>query len=67
MKGPSGRLKFDVRRQWQCPRCGHHDSSAGQVVNYRCPNCQEPTWMILQEENVKPKPELADLPHSAAE
>lgn len=67
MKGPSGRLKFDVRRRWQCPRCGRQDAVPGDVVNRRCPQCQEPVWMVLLEENVKPKPGPADLPRSIPE
>src|SRR5262249_58592800 len=47
VKGPSGRLKFDVRRHWRCPRCGRQEASSGKVVVRRCPKCQEPTWMVL--------------------
>jgi len=42
MKGPSGRLKFDVRRLWECPQCRRRDYSTGQMVTRQCPSCAEP-------------------------
>lgn len=65
MKGPSGRLKFDVRRLWQCPRCQHKELLPGRVVNRLCVKCQaqgEPqVWMALVEEKAsKPGVEARD-------
>jgi hypothetical protein len=54
VKGPSGRLKHDVRRVWECPICGRHERTGGQVVNRACP-CHPDTdpprivWMRLVE------------------
>jgi hypothetical protein len=56
MKGPSGRLRHQVRRVWQCPVCQRREYTGGDVVNLAC-DCQakaEPprwTWMRLIEED----------------
>ncbi len=54
MKGPRGRWQFDLRRVWQCPRCGKREFTTGQIVNRACP-CgaayETPTWMCLVEED----------------
>jgi tRNA(Ile2) C34 agmatinyltransferase TiaS len=58
MKGPYGRLRFDVRRLWQCPRCGRFERSGGDVVTLSCRVCRlhstEPhqVWMKLVEGSV---------------
>jgi len=58
MKGPSGRLKFDVRRIWECPVCHRREKTGGNVVNRSC-DClaqNDPprrTWMQLVEETPK--------------
>lgn len=55
MKGPSGRLRFDVRRVWECPLCRRREKTRGTVVGLRC-DCvakKDPsrhTWMRLVEE-----------------
>jgi hypothetical protein len=54
MKGPHGRSRFDLRRLWECPRCGKRDFTGGQVVHRRCrcSGCDDsPTWMCLIEED----------------
>jgi hypothetical protein len=38
MKGPGNRLKFTIRRAWQCPRCGRRAVTPGSVVSQSC-NC----------------------------
>lgn len=56
MKGPGGRLKFDVRRVWECPACRRREKTGGHVVNRRC-DClakadpPRQTWMTLLEES----------------
>lgn len=59
MKGPSGRLKFDVRRHWQCLRCQHQERLHARIVHRQCPKCspagEAPAWMTLIEE-MRPKP-----------
>jgi hypothetical protein len=59
VKGPSGRLKFDVRRVWECPTCRRREQTGGQVVFLLCPGCIEQgkpqVWMRLVEEKL-PKP-----------
>jgi hypothetical protein len=64
MKGPSGRLKFDVRRVWECPACGRRERTSGRVVTRTC-FCQSAAdpprdvWMRLVEQQPRaegPKP-----------
>jgi hypothetical protein len=56
MKGPSGRLRFDVRRVWECPVCHRRDKTSGKVVHRLCDclaksNPPRQTWMRLVEES----------------
>src|SRR5262245_3546836 len=39
MKGPFERLKYDLRRVWKCPACGHLERTTGGVTTQLC-NCQ---------------------------
>jgi hypothetical protein len=61
MKGPSGRLKFDVRRVWECPVCRRREKTGGHIVNCLC-DClakSDPpgrTWMKLIEESPRRPP-----------
>ena len=41
MKGPSLRLKFDIRRRWECPACHARVRSAGAVTSVICASCQK--------------------------
>jgi tRNA(Ile2) C34 agmatinyltransferase TiaS len=55
MKGPFGRLQFEVRREWECPVCRRRERTGGHVVTLRCRHCQgkgtaSPVWMTLREE-----------------
>jgi hypothetical protein len=56
MRGPSGRLKFDVRRVWECPICHRRAKTGGAVVNRLC-DCQaknapsQQIWMQLVEDH----------------
>ena len=61
MKGLGNRLRFDVRRVWECPVCHRRERTGGEVVNRLCDclakqNGQQ-IWMKLIEERPKrPKP-----------
>ena len=39
MKGPYQRLKWDLRRLWECPVCKRRERTAGTVTFRHCP-CQ---------------------------
>lgn len=55
MKGPSERLKYDLRRVWECPVCKHHERTEGHVTSRLC-RCQakasplQRQWMNLIED-----------------
>ena len=40
MKGPYERLKYDLRRVWECPACHHRERTGGEVSFMVC-GCQE--------------------------
>lgn len=39
MKGPFRRLKYDLRRVWECPECHHRERADGTVTTVLC-RCQ---------------------------
>ena len=39
MKGPYERLKYAMHRLWECPVCGHHERTGGDVIFMFC-RCQ---------------------------
>src|SRR6476659_5424234 len=39
MKGPSERLKYDLRRVWECPVCKRQERTTGAVAFRHC-SCQ---------------------------
>jgi len=39
MKGPSERVKYDLRRLWECPVCKRRERTAGTVTFRHC-SCQ---------------------------
>jgi hypothetical protein len=51
MKGPFERLKYDLRRIWECPQCGHKQRTDGTVTTMVCrcgkPNTNPPVVMKL--------------------
>ncbi len=62
MKGPGGRLRFDIRRVWECPACHRRELTAGDVV-YRLCTCSTKSnpprqnWMkLIEERPVRPVP-----------
>lgn len=40
MKGPYERLKYDLRRVWECPVCQHRERTSGAITFVFC-RCQE--------------------------
>jgi hypothetical protein len=58
MKGPYERLKYDLRRVWECPACAHKERTSGAIATRLC-GCQEKTalpqqrWMRLVEDGVR--------------
>lgn len=58
MKGPSERLKYDLRRVWECPVCKRRERTAGTVTFRHC-NCRmkqvdgQPVVMKLVEDGVQ--------------
>jgi hypothetical protein len=58
MKGPNERLKYDLRRLWECPVCKRRERTAG-TVTYRHCQCQmkqidgKPVVMKLLEDHVQ--------------
>lgn len=59
MKGPGLRIDLDVRRVWQCPKCGRQMRCSGDVTSRVC-NCQKEETMMLLVEETKPAPPRAD-------
>jgi hypothetical protein len=39
MKGPYERLKYDLRRLWECPACHKRERTPGSVTSHLC-QCQ---------------------------
>ena len=62
MKGPGGRLRFDIRRVWECPACHRRELTAGDLV-YRLCTCSAKSdpprqnWMkLIEQKPVRPEP-----------
>ena len=77
MKGPHERLKYDLRRLWECPVCQRRERTSGAVASRQC-LCQmkqaegKPVVMKLIEDGVQrivPKIEIKHepLPTSTAQ
>jgi hypothetical protein len=62
MRGPRGRVRYVVRRTWQCPVCGRRVVTSGKVVHLACTcppeGAANPTWMLLVDE---PRPRRQPL------
>src|SRR5205823_7244225 len=58
MKGPYERLKYDLRRVWECPVCKRRERTAGTVTFRHC-QCRmkqidgQPAVMKLVEDGVQ--------------
>lgn len=57
MKGPNERLKYDLRRVWECPVCHHRCRTDGTTNVLWCDctlNAQDrPTVMRLVEDGIR--------------
>jgi hypothetical protein len=58
MKGPYERLKYELRRMWECPVCHHRERTGGDRSTLLC-GCQrkvkptERVWMKLVEDGLR--------------
>ncbi len=58
MKGPYERLKYELRRVWECPLCHHRERTTGERTFCLC-SCQsnvprlQAVWMKLVEDGVR--------------
>ena len=58
MKGPYERLKYDLRRLWECPVCKRRERTSGGITSRLC-QCQakqadgQPVVMKLIEEGTQ--------------
>lgn len=58
MKGPYERLKYDLRRLWECPVCQHRERTPGEQTFSIC-RCQtelppgDQKYMRLVEDGVR--------------
>src|SRR5262245_27832142 len=75
MKGPGGRMRFDLRRVWECPVCHRRDWTPGEIVFRACTcsakgDSSRPVWMKLIEQEPAaavpdPSPDLQSAPNAA--
>ncbi|MDA1049908.1 MAG: hypothetical protein O3C40_05445 [Planctomycetota bacterium] len=51
MKGPFERLKYDLRRVWECPECHHKERADGTVTTLvcRCQAKKEPLARVVMK------------------
>jgi len=63
MRGPSIRIKYDVRRRWVCPVCGLERFVAATETSVRCPCRSGEVQMELREpfRPARPAPPPLDL------
>ena len=70
MKGPHERLKYDLRRLWECPQCKRRERTSGAVTFRLClclmkqPDGQ-PVVMKLVEDGVQRLVPAAVIEHAA--
>ena len=74
MKGPFERLKYDLRRLWECPLCKRRERSDGTVTSRFCvcpgkggPENQRTAMKLLEESGHRTVPEFQYKPTSEAE
>jgi len=61
MKGPYERLKYDLRRVWECPQCQARQRTDGTITGLVC-NCQYP---VVENERVSMKLVRDDIRRSS--
>ena len=71
MKGPFERLKYDLRRLWECPLCNRRERSDGTVTSRFCscpgkgvPEGQRTAMKLLEEAGHRTVPEFTYQPGS---
>ncbi len=69
MKGPFERLKYDLRRLWECPLCKRKERSDGTVTSRFCtcpgkspPGNQRTAMKLLEEAGHRAVPEIKYTP-----
>jgi hypothetical protein len=69
MKGPFERLKYDLRRLWECPHCKRRERSDGAVTTRFCacpgkgvPDGQRTAMKLLEEAGHRAVPVIAYRP-----
>ena len=69
MKGPFERLKYDLRRLWECPSCKRRERSDGTVTSRFCncpgkgvPDGQRTAMKLLEEAGHRTVPEFKYSP-----
>jgi len=62
IKGPGLKIRFDVRRDWECGQCGYRIKLPANRVALRCPQCGESVWLRLVEPQRVVKPYQVPLP-----
>ena len=66
MKGPGFRLGLDVRRLWECPRCGRKRKAGGNVVSQFCDCAEGGAWMRLVEDRRRARPAPTRVDHTCS-
>lgn len=72
MKGPHERVKYDLRRVWECPKCRHRERTSGLETACRCDCLTESrqkggTFMQLVEDGIRRvHPALKPVTHPVA-
>lgn len=72
MRGPYERLKYDLRRLWECPVCKHRERTTGMVTFMHC-LCRmqqvdgQPVVMKLIEDGVQRVGPRVVIRHKAVE
>ncbi len=51
VKGPYERLKYDLRRVWECPVCHHRERAGGEVTSMicRCQASEDPAKQVCMK------------------
>lgn len=73
MKGPFERLKYDLRRLWECPLCKRRERTDGSVTFRFCtcpgkgvPEGQRTPMKLLEEAGHRTVPEVTYQPRAEA-
>lgn len=72
MKGPHERLKYDLRRLWECPACKRRERTPGSITFRHC-TCRlkqldgKPVVMLLLEDHIQRLTPAVNIQHPADE